>query len=183
MNSRLVKKYRSEIAPALKEQLGDANALAVPRLVKVTLNVGINARNTENQYIELVEGTLARISGQKPVRTKARKAISAFKIRDNMVVGAKVTLRGERMYDFIDKLVNVSIPRIRDFRGLPEKVIDRQGNLSLGFKEHNVFPEIKSEEIERLHGLEVTVTTTAGTTERGLALFKALGFPFQRKTS
>lgn len=180
MESRLYKKYQQKVRPALKEKFSLANDLAVPKIDKVTINVGINSRNTDSGYLEKVEEDLARISGQKPVRTKAKKAISAFKVREGMVVGVKVTLRGQRMYDFLDKLINVTIPRIRDFRGLPVKNVDRQGNLNLGFREHNVFPEIKADDIEKIHGLEISVSTTTQDYQAGLELFKLLGFPFQK---
>lgn len=166
----------------MQKMFGAKNIMAVPKIEKISLNVGINSRQ-ENNFQEIVESTLTRISGQKPVKTKAKKAISAFKVKENMVVGMKVTLRGQRMYDFLEKLINVSIPRIRDFRGLSEKSVNRQGNLSLGFKEHNVFPEIRSDEIERIHGLEVTLSTNANDQEKGLALFRLLGFPFKKETA
>jgi len=167
MNHSLKKKYQTEVVPKLKAKFGYRNNLAVPKLIKVNLNVGINARNTDVNYLEAVENTLKKITGQKPIRTKARQAISAFKVKENMVVGVAVTLRGRRMYDFLDKLINISLPRVRDFRGLPVKNIDHDGNLSLGFREHNVFPEIKSDEIERLHGLQVSVATTDDNREVG----------------
>jgi large subunit ribosomal protein L5 len=181
MNVRLKDKYNKEVVPALKEKFGYKNIMSVPKIVKVTLNVGINSRNTDSGLLDAVESTLQRITGQKPVRRKAKQAISAFKVKENMVVGVVVTLRGARMYDFLDKLVNVSLPRIRDFRGISAKNIDKQGNLSIGFKEHVVFPEIKSEEIERTHGLQVNISTTAGTFVVGEELFRLLGFPIQKK--
>lgn len=182
MKSRLYEQYKKEAIPALKEKFGYGNNLAVPRILKVSINIGINARNTEHsKAVELAENTLERITGQKPVRAIARKAISAFKIRENMVVGVRVTLRDQKMYDFLDRLVHISIPRIRDFRGLSPKIVDSTGNLTIGFKEHNVFPEIKSDEMERTHGLEVSISTSAGDYQTGLALFTALGFPFQKK--
>jgi large subunit ribosomal protein L5 len=128
-----------------------------------------------------VVSTLTRISGQKPVYRQAKKSISAFKIRQGMVVGVSVTLRGRRMYDFVDKLINVALARVRDFQGLEPDNVDQNGNLTIGFKEHIVFPEIHSDEIEQVHGLEVTITTNARTRERGLALFTYLGFPFKKK--
>lgn len=181
MKSRLQEKYKKEVVPALKEKFGYKNIMAIPKITKVVLNVGINSRNTDSGLLDAVESTLTRISGQKPVRTKAKKAISAFKVKENMVVGVVVTLRGQRMYDFLDKLINVSLPRIRDFRGVSEKNIDKQGNLTIGFKEHIVFPEIRSDEVERIHGLQVTITTTAGNSAAGEAMFRLLGFPFQKK--
>lgn len=181
MESRLHKKYRQEIIPALKEKLGLSNVMSVPKIVKVTINVGVNSRNTDSGLLDNVENNLRRITGQKPVRTKARVAISAFKVKENMVVGVVVTLRGRKMYDFLDKLINVSLPRIRDFRGVSVKNVDQQGNLSIGFKEHIVFPEIRSDEVERIHGLQVTVTTNAKSREAGEELFRLLGFPMQKK--
>jgi large subunit ribosomal protein L5 len=181
MKSRFYKKYKEEVIPKLKEDLGITNIMAVPKLEKVVLNVGINSRNTDSGLLENVESTLQRITGQKPIRTKSKKAISAFKVKENMVVGVVVTLRGQRMYDFLDKLVNISLPRIRDFRGISDKCVDKQGNLTIGLKEHIVFPEIKPDEIDRIHGLQVTVTTNAGTKDRGLTMFRLLGFPFQKK--
>lgn len=181
MKSTLYQKYQTESIPALKEKFDYKNSNAVPKIEKVSVNIGINARNSESNYADNVENMLVRITGQKPVRTKARKAISAFKIRENMVVGAKVTMRGQRMYDFLDKLVLVAVPRIRDFRGLDPKNIDSKGNLTLGLKEHNVFPEIKSDEVERTYGLEISITTSANSYEEGLELFKTLGFPFKKK--
>ncbi len=180
MKSRLYDKYKKEVAPALKEKLAIKNVMAVPKVMKVCLNVGINSRQTESGYLDMVESTLTRITGQKPVRTKAKKAISAFKVRENMVVGVKVTLRGQKMYDFLEKLIDISIPRIKDFRGLKVSNIDENGSLSLGFKENSVFPEIKAEEMERTHGLQVNIMTNAGDYEAGLELFKLLGFPFQK---
>src|SRR3989344_5977955 len=179
MKSILYQKYQKESIPALQEKFGYKNKIAVPKIEKVSVNVGINARSVESNYAENVEDMVAKITGQKPVKTKAKKAISAFKIRENMVVGVKVTLRGQRMYDFLDKLIQVAIPRIRDFRGLDPKNIDKQGNLTLGLKEHNVFPEIKSDEAEKLYGLEISITTSAKNHEEGLELFKTLGFPFK----
>jgi large subunit ribosomal protein L5 len=180
MKSILYKKYQESSIPTLKEKFGYKNVNSVPKIEKVSVNVGINAKNAESNYAENVENILERITGQKPVKTKARKAVSAFKIREGMVVGVKATIRGQRMYDFLDKFVNVAIPRIRDFRGLSVKNIDRQGNLTLGIREHNVFPEIKSDEVERIYSLEVSITTSADTYEEGLELFRSLGFPFQK---
>ncbi len=180
MKSILYKKYKEEAVPAMTAKFGYKNYLSVPKIRKVSINIGLNSRVSDSQQLEGAEKVLIRITGQKPIRTKAKKAISAFKIREGMVVGLQVTLHGQRMYDFLDKLINISIPRIRDFRGLPEKNVDRQGNLTLGFKEHNVFPEIHSDEVERLYGLEISVATTAENRAEGLELFKLLGFPFQK---
>jgi len=180
---KLIKqKYTDEVVPKLMADFGYTNKMAVPKLTKVTLNVGVGRGLTEASFNELIENTLQRITGQKPAQTKARKSIAAFKIRDGMVVGYKTTLRGQRMYDFLDKLVNIALPRVRDFHGLdPKKNLDNRGNLTLGFKEHVIFPEIKFDEVERVHGLEVSVTNTAKSRDEGLALFKLLGFPWQQE--
>lgn len=175
---RFKEKYQREVAPAMRERFKYPNALAVPRITKVVINVGTSQGLKDAKYNELVERTLERITGQKPVKTIAKQSISNFKIRKGLVVGMMVTLRGNRMFDFLDKLVNITLPRVRDFRGLDEKTVDRQGNINLGFKENIAFPEIDPDEIERLHGLQVTVVTTATTREEGLTLFKLLGFPF-----
>lgn len=171
--------YKTTIAPALAQEFGLKNVAQIPRLEKVTLNVGLSTKQ-DAKFIEVIEDTLTRISGQKPVRTKARKSIAGFKLREGNVVGAMVTLRGNRMWDFVDRLVNVSFPRVRDFRGIPLSCIDRSGNFSYGFKEHTAFPEISANEVESIHGLQVTITTSAKTRDEGMALFKALGFPFKK---
>jgi len=178
--NRLKEKYQKEIVPSLKEKFGLSNNLAIPRLERVTINVGISASKRDDKYLEVIESTLTRISGQKPVLTIAKKAISAFKIREGNVVGAKVILRGNRMYDFVDKLVSVTFPRVKDFRGISPKSVDTHGNLTVGFKEHLVFGEVDSDEVETIHGLEVTVSTTASDRQQGLDLFTALGFPFKK---
>lgn len=177
----LKEKYQKEIIPKMKAALGYKNNLAVPRLEKVVINIGIGRAIREPKFLDVVVSTLTRITGQKPVFTKAKKSISNFKIKKGMTVGAMVTLRGKRMYDFVEKLIKVTLPRVRDFRGLSSKAVNAQGNLSIGYKEHTVFPEIKSDEVETLHGLEVNIATTAKTKEEGIKLFKLLGFPFQEK--
>ncbi len=174
----LKQKYIEDVVPALKEALGVKSALSVPRIEKVTVNVGLGERLKDDSYIEMVENTLAAITGQKPVRTKARLSIAGFKIREGMTVGVKVTLRGEKMYAFVDKLINVTLPRVRDFRGISPKVIDRQGNVSIGFKEHMAFPEVNPDSVDAIHGLEVVMTTSAETKDEGKQLFTLLGFPF-----
>jgi len=181
MKTNLKKQFNETIAAALTKEFGIGNPMSVPRVVKVTVNVGISAANKDPKLTETVIETITRITGQKPVETLAKKSIAAFKTREGMTVGAKVTLRGERMYSFLSKLVHVTLPRVRDFRGLSSKTVDKSGNLSIGFKEHIAFPEIRPDEVERIHGLEIVVTTTAKSHDRGLALFKALGFPFAAK--
>ena len=178
--NRLKEKYNKEILPALQEKFEYKNKLAVPKLSKITINIGLGKSLQDSTFTDTAVNTLTRISGQKPVLTKAKKSISNFKIREGMNVGAKVTLREARMYDFLDKLMNIALPRVRDFRGISPKAVDGQGNLNIGFKEHIVFPEIKSDEVEKLHGLEVSISTTAKNREEGLVLFEALGMPFKK---
>ncbi len=173
-------KYKKEVLPVLKEEFGYANIMSVPKIEKVTLNVGLGEKYKDSGYIAIVEDTLNRISGQKPVQTKARKSIAGFKIREGNVVGLKVTLRGNQMWAFLDKLVNITFPRVSDFRGIGPKAVDKNGNFSYGFKEHVAFPEIRPDEIETIHGLEVNVTTTAPDYAQGMALFTKLGFPFKK---
>jgi large subunit ribosomal protein L5 len=177
----LKQKYNKSVLPELKKKFGYTNDMAVPKITKVTINVGVGKGLTEKSFNELVENTLKRVTGQKPVSIKAKKSIAAFKIREGMVVGYKVTLRSDRMYDFLNKLVHISFPRVRDFHGIdPKKNLDDNGNITIGFKEHVVFPEISFDEVERIHGLEVSITTTAKTREEGLELFSLLGFPFMK---
>ncbi|MDD5749213.1 MAG: 50S ribosomal protein L5 [Patescibacteria group bacterium] len=180
--NKLAQKYKKELRAKLKEELGLSNIMAVPQVEKVVLNIGLGKSLTDKQWVDLANSILERISGQKPVNTKARKAISNFKIREGMVVGSKVTLRGQRMYDFLEKLVNITLPRLRDFYGLdPKKGFDKLGNYTIGFKEHIVFPEIGLADVEKTHGLEVTVVSTAKDKAQALALLTALGFPFKKE--
>jgi len=176
----ITEKYTKEVVPAMKKQYGYTNLLQVPRLTKVTLNVGVGRSLKDADFLTVVENTLTNISGQKPVRTKAKKSIAGFKLRQGQVVGMTVTIRDKRMYDFLEKLLNVTFPRIRDFRGITIESVDDHGNLAVGFKENLPFPEVRSDEIERIHGLEVSIATTAKTKEEGQALFKLLGFPFKQ---
>jgi len=177
MNLR--ERYKKEIVTKLKTELGVTNAMAVPRVVKIVVASGLNRGKTDDQMKEVVVKTLTRITGQKPVVTKARKSISAFKIREGQDVGVMVTLRGARMYDFLEKLIAFALPRVRDFRGLPQSIVDASGNASIGFREHLGFPEIRIDEVELVHGLQVSIATSAGTKEKGLALLTAMGFPFR----
>jgi large subunit ribosomal protein L5 len=178
---RLYKQYRTYIIPTLQKELGLANTLAVPRLVKVSVNIGISKALKDSKYLNVMIDTLQRITGQQPVKTLARKAVSGFGIRQGMVVGLMVTLRRKRMYDFLEKLVRVVLPRVRDFQGIPDYSVDAQGNLAMGFKEHMVFPEINPDEVEKTHGLEVSITTTAGNQRGGRRLFELLGIPFRKE--
>jgi len=177
--SRLQKFYEQKVAAKLIEDLGLKNKMAVPKLTKVTLNVGLKQGLKDPKFVDAAERTLTRISGQKPVKTLAKKSISNFKIRQGMVVGMMVTLRGRRMFDFLDKFINITLPRVRDFRGLSPKSVDARGNMSIGFREFVAFPEIRPEDTDTMHGLEVTIVTTAGTRENGAMLLKAMGIPFR----
>ncbi len=181
--ARLRENVVKKIGPSLQKQLGLKNIHAVPRMTKVTLNVGLGSGLKESAYHDTVTSTLKRITGQTPTFTKARKSIASFKIREGMPVGLMVTLRGPRMYDFVEKLVAVTFPRVRDFRGIERTTVDQSGNFNIGFREHTAFPEISSDEVDRLHGLQVTITTTARSKAEGIALFEALGFPFKAETT
>ena len=176
---KLQDKYKKDIMPKLKEKFGYANNLMIPKVEKIVLNVGFGKHTKEKAYMDNVVAGLTAISGQKPILTKAKKSISSFKIREGMVIGATVTLRKKRMYDFMEKLLNVTFPRVRDFRGITDKGIDRNGNITIGFKEHLPFPEIRGDEVENVYGLEISIATTAKTREEGLELFRLLGFPFK----
>ncbi|MFA6106861.1 MAG: 50S ribosomal protein L5 [Patescibacteria group bacterium] len=176
---RLQEKYKKEILPKMKAKFGYKNEMQTPRVTKVTINVGVGRNAKEKAYIDEVIKSVAKIAGQKPVETKAKKSIATFKVRQGMIVGVMTTLRGRRMYDFLEKLVNISFPRVRDFRGISQSQVDRTGNLSVGFREHVVFPEIRTDEADNIHGLEVCVATTAKTREEGLELLKLMGFPFK----
>ncbi len=180
MQANLYKQFREEIAPKLKAELGYKNIMQVPKVSKVIINAGIGRFVKESGYIENVEDTLRRITGQKPVRTKAKKAISNFKIRENMEIGVMVTLRGPQMWHFLEKLLKVTFPRVRDFRGISAKSFDRQGNYTIGFKENSAFPEVKQGEIDKMHGLQIIVKTTAKNQKDGVALLSAIGFPFSK---
>lgn len=172
-------RFTKDIRPALQKNLGLKNPMAAPSVRSVTVSVGLSHGLKDAKFIDAAEQTLVRITGQRPVKTKAKKSISNFKIREGMVVGMRVTLRGERMWQFLDRLLNVTFPRVRDFRGIASKSIDSSGNISIGFREFLPFPEIRPDEVERVHGLEVTVSTTARSAKVGDALFRALGFPFK----
>lgn len=179
--NKLKVKYQKELRPKLQKELALDNIMAVPKVSKVVLNIGLGKASQDKQWVEFGASILSRITGQKPVITKARKSISNFKIREGMPIGAKVTLRGDRMYDFLERLINITIPRLRDFYGLDSKHgFDNNGNYTLGFKEHIVFPEIGLEDVDKVHGLELTISTTAKSKNDALALLLALGFPFKK---
>ncbi|KKU27344.1 MAG: 50S ribosomal protein L5 [Candidatus Magasanikbacteria bacterium GW2011_GWA2_46_17] len=176
MKANLYNDYKEKVVPRLMARFGYKNIMQVPRVQKVVLNVGVGKFVKEPHYIESVEQTIIQITGQKPVRTQAKKSISNFKIREGMDIGVKVTLRGERMYHFLERLVKLTFPRVRDFRGLADKGFDKNGNCTIGFKENIAFPEIK--EIEKTHGVEMTFSTTAKNKEEAKELLVQLGFPF-----
>ena len=178
---RLQEAYKKEILPQLQEKFGYKNQFQVPRVKKVVINVGFGRHSRDSEYTKNLEESLAKITGQKPVFTKARKSVASFKVREGMVIGAKVTLRGKRMYDFLEKLVNITFPRVRDFRGISQDSVDEAGNINLGFRDNLAFPEIENQDLETAHGLEVNIKTTAKNKEEGLELFRLLQFPFKKK--
>jgi len=172
--------YVEKIRPELKKELSIGNDLATPRMDKVVINVGFGKFQEDKAVKDLIVDSLRRVTGQQPEMTRAKKAISNFKVREGAEIGARVTLRGPRMYDFVQKLIRISFPRVRDFRGIKVKNIDQFGNLNVGLKEHNVFPEISLDDVERLFGLQVTVVTTAENAKQGEMLLRKLGFPLQK---
>jgi large subunit ribosomal protein L5 len=179
--ARLQTYYKETLIPQLMGKLELKNIMEVPKITKVTLNMGVGEAVTDKKVMAQATGDMAVISGQKPIVINARKSVAAFKIRDGWPVGCKVTLRRERMYEFLDRLVNISIPRIRDFRGLNPKSFDGRGNYSFGITEQIMFPEIDFDKIDAIRGMDITITTTARTDEEGLALLKAFNFPFKDK--
>jgi large subunit ribosomal protein L5 len=171
--------YKETVLPALQQQFGYGSIMQVPRITKITLNMGVGDAVADKKVLQAALGDMEKIAGQKPVVTLARKSIAGFKIRDNMPIGCKVTLRGDRMYEFLDRLINISMPRIRDFRGVSPKSFDGRGNYSMGVKEQIIFPEIDYDKIDALRGMDITITTTAKTDAEGLALLKSFNFPFK----
>ena len=178
--SRLQEQFQNELHGKVQQKLGLKNPMEVPRITKITLNMGVGEAVADKKVLENAIQDLTMISGQKPVRTLARKSVAAFKIRDGYPIGAKVTLRRERMYEFLDRLVNIAIPRIRDFRGLSPKSFDKQGNYSMGVTEQIIFPEINYDKVDAIRGLDITITTTARNAEEGRALLEAFNFPFKK---
>ncbi|MFY8040012.1 MAG: 50S ribosomal protein L5 [Bosea sp. (in: a-proteobacteria)] len=176
---RLRKHYDEVVRPAMIEQFGYKNALEVPMITKVVLNMGVGEGTADRKKVDTAAADLALIAGQKPVITKARNAIAGFKLRENLAIGAKVTLRKQRMYEFVDRLVTIALPRVRDFRGLNPKSFDGAGNFALGIKEHLVFPEIAYDKVDAVWGMDVIVCTTAKTDEEARALLKLFNFPFR----
>ena len=177
--SRLQQHYKDNVIKALMEKFQYKSVMEVPRITKITLNMGVGEAVADKKVMQFAVDDMTRISGQKPVVTKARKSIAGFKIRDGWPIGCKVTLRRERMYEFLDRLINISIPRIRDFRGLSAKSFDGRGNYSMGVNEQIIFPEIDYDKVDTLRGLDITITTNAKTDEEGRALLEAFSFPFR----
>jgi len=178
--ARLQEKYQTQLVGEIQQKLGLKNSMQVPRITKITLNMGVGQAIADKKVMEHARADMEKISGQVPVTCLARKSVASFKIRDGYPIGCKVTLRRERMYEFLDRLVNIAIPRIRDFRGLNPRSFDRQGNYSIGVSEQIIFPEINYDEIDALRGMDITITTTARNAKEGRALLEAFNFPFKK---
>jgi large subunit ribosomal protein L5 len=180
MTARLKEHYRKSVAPALMKEFGYKNPMAVPKVHKITINVGLGEATQNPKLMDGAAAELGLISGQKPVVTKARKSVAAFKLRAGMSIGCMVTLRGDRMYEFLDRLVNVGLPRVRDFRGVSTKSFDGRGNYTLGIRDQLIFPEIDYDKVEKIKGMNISITTTAKTDAEGIALLRHLGMPFRQ---
>jgi len=178
--ARLYEQYRDELHKQIQEKLGFKNPMQVPRITKITLNMGVGEAVADRKVLDHAMSDMERISGQKPIKTLARKSVAGFKIRDGYPIGCKVTLRRERMYEFLDRLVNIAIPRIRDFRGLNGRSFDGQGNYSLGVQEQIIFPEVNYDQVDAIRGMDITISTTARNAEEGRALLEAFNFPFKK---
>jgi len=179
--SIIAEKFKKKALPQIKKELGRKSDMAVPRILKVVINIGVGRFSKEEKVKDVVVKALALISGQKPQSRPARKSIASFKIREGTVIGQRVTLRGKRMYDFLDRLINIALPRTRDFRGIDPKSVDNQGNLTIGVREHTIFPELIQENIKTMFGLEITVVTSAKNSQEALRLMELLGFPFKKE--
>jgi large subunit ribosomal protein L5 len=178
--ARLQEKYREEVAPALRGQFDYGSPMAIPRVTKIVINMGVGDAIADNKLLDQAVGELATIAGQQPAITRARKSISNFKLREGMAIGCRVTLRGRRMYEFLDRLMNLALPRVRDFRGVSTKAFDGRGNYTLGIKDQLIFPEIDYNKVQKVKGMNVCIVTTAKTDEEARALLAALGMPFTR---
>jgi large subunit ribosomal protein L5 len=178
--ARLDTFYRETVVPRLRADLKIENAMQVPRITKITINMGVGEAVADRKVMDAAVTDLTKISGQKPLVTKSRKAIASFKLRAGLAVGAKVTLRGARMYEFLDRLINIAMPRIRDFRGVSPRSFDGQGNYSMGVKEQIIFPEIQYDQVDQIRGMDITITTTAVDNRHGRALLEAFNFPFRK---
>jgi len=172
--------YKNEVLPALQQEFGYKSVMQVPKIEKITLNMGVGEALADKKLLENAIADLEKLSGQKPVTTKARKSVAGFKVREGYPIGCKVTLRGDRMWEFFERLVGIAIPRIRDFRGLNSKSFDGRGNYSMGVKEQIIFPEIDYDKIDKIRGLDITITTSANTDDEGRALLRAFNFPFKK---
>ena len=181
MAARLKEVYEKEIKPAMMQEFGYANALQVPKLEKIVLNMGVGEATEDRKRVDGAVEDLTRITGQKPVTTRAKKSIAGFKLREGMVIGAKVTLRKDRMYEFLDRLVNIALPRVRDFRGIQGKCFDGRGNFAMGLKEQIVFPEIDYDQVDRVRGMDIVICTSADTDDEAKALLKAFNMPLAGK--
>jgi large subunit ribosomal protein L5 len=177
--ARLQERYKNEIAPKLKEELGLNNVMEIPKITKITINMGVGEAVGDKKVLENAVSDMQKIAGQKPVVTLARRSIAGFKIREGWPIGCKVTLRSDKMYEFLDRLISIAIPRIRDFRGISPKQFDGRGNFSMGVSEQIIFPEIDYDKIDKLRGLDICISTTARTDDEGRALLKAFNFPFK----
>jgi len=180
MAARLKQIYREKMVPELKTKLGLKNTMQVPRIVKVTVNMGVGEAVADKKVMDAATADMAKITGQKPAVTKAKKSVATFKVRDGQAIGCKVTLRGDRMYEFLDRLVSIAIPRIRDFRGISSRSFDGRGNYSLGIKEQIIFPEIQYDQIDQIRGMDITISTSARDDKHGRALLEAFNFPFRK---
>jgi large subunit ribosomal protein L5 len=178
--ARLQQFYREKVVPQLRKELGVANVMEVPKIVKITVNMGVGEAVADKKVIEAAAGDLAKITGQKPLLCQSRKSIASFKVREGLAIGCKVTLRGERMYEFLDRLISVAMPRIRDFRGVSPRSFDGSGNYNMGVKEQIIFPEIQYDQIDQIRGMDITITTTAKDDKAGRALLEAFQFPFRK---
>jgi large subunit ribosomal protein L5 len=178
--SRLQEYYKSTVVPKLVQDLGLKNAMQVPKITKITVNMGVGEAVADRKVVDAAAADMAKITGQKPLITKSKKAIASFKLRENLPIGCKVTLRGNRMYEFLDRLVSIALPRVRDFRGISARAFDGRGNYTLGVKEQIIFPEIQYDQIDQLRGMDITITTTAANDEQGRALLEAFKFPFRK---
>jgi len=180
--SRLHDYYRTTVVPKLTADLGLKNPMQVPKITKITVNMGVGEAVADRKVVDAAAADMAKITGQKPLITKSKKAIASFKLRENLPIGCKVTLRGARMYEFLDRLITIAMPRIRDFRGVSSRAFDGRGNYTLGVKEQIIFPEIQYDQIDQLRGMDITITTTAANNEQGRALLEAFNFPFRKDT-
>ena len=179
MTTRLEKIYKEQVVPALMEKFGYTNPMQVPKLVKITLNMGVGEAAANKKVLENAVADLAKITGQKPVTTKSRVSVASFKIRDGWPIGCKVTLRRAKMFEFLDRLINISLPRVRDFRGVSGRSFDGRGNYNMGIKEQIIFPEIDFDAVDAMRGMDIAITTTAKTNEEARALLQAFNFPFR----